>query len=202
MHLSRVIGRNGVGVSAQSVVDRGLIHCETEFRFRGNPANEPRHGLIAALARGDHHGSVAMRVGQMVIDPVAGARRQLAVVQFPRRQKHLLVDVVDVITGHVHTGKLVISSQLLELLEDVLEIFPIPDGDVAQFRLNSRAVDVRHDHGRREFSGLDVVQLERREGRLDVPLDVGTLPVDFVGFHDVFLHELGEKGGMAQPQGH
>ena len=82
-----------------------------------------------------HRDAVAVRVNQLVVDPVAAALRQFVHVQFARRQHHLAHRAVDLVTIDVDVGKVVVSANLLNLPQRILQRMPVPQANILQRRL-------------------------------------------------------------------
>ena len=195
-----VIGGDGIAIVRQAVINAGLLNGEAIVRARGDVLDEPGHGFLAALGRGSHDHPVAVGVLQTFVDPVAHAGGQVFQAQLPGCQKHLLVHVVDRIAVHVHGGELVIGAQLLELLVDVLEHFPVPDRDIAQAELHLGGSEIPGDFLNAVFPPLHPVKVIGRQGGLNAFFNIRFFPGNFVGLDDVLLHQVGQKRRVAGPQ--
>ena len=136
---------------------------------------EPIHGI--------HRDAVAVRVDQLVIDPVAAALRQLVHVQFARGKHHLARGAVDLIAIDVDVRKVVVGANLLNLPQCILQRVPVPQADVLQRRLIVGRIGCIDGGLRRKLVLHKSVQAKRLPRHLDVVGNVGPLAHQLIRLH-------------------
>ncbi len=154
-----------------------------------------------------HHHTKAVRIDEMRIDPaLAGFGRQLAYIDFARRQQHLLDVAVDEIAVNVGVRESVVRAQRLNLRDGCVVGAQVPQPGIRQ----QGCVLHRIDHalaGRREwFFGGVAVEAEGSGGRLNMALNVGPFDGDLIrphvdGANDSRQRRLQNKTGQHQDNG-
>ena len=137
-----------VAGAALAVVDARLRDLEARHALRRDVLHEEVRGAVAGhLVHGRHGDAEAVRVGDVLVDPRLGLRRQAVDVELARREHRLAVHAVHGVAVHVGVEERVVRPQLLQLPVAGDQGVGIPQADVAQ-------------------RGLVVCQLLRRERRL------------------------------------
>jgi hypothetical protein len=134
----------------------------------------------------------------MAVDPGLGIGRQERGLELAGRQGHPLIDATQPVTIHIHIVELVIGPNLLQLSVRIHQRLPVPQPNV----VNGRLVGLERLEGKalfhREGFDRDLMEIIRLLGEVDVPLDVGLLQLQLVGFHEHELKHRGERQSQHQ----
>src|SRR5262249_61270509 len=87
-----------------------------------------------------HRDAVAVRVNQLLVDPVAAALRELLDVQFSRGEHHLANRAVEFVAINVDVGEIVVSADFLNLAKGILQSMPVPQSYVLKPSLVHRQI--------------------------------------------------------------
>ncbi len=123
-----------VGVRQLAVID---------FRLGdGEAGNGALHRHVAEIERGQafrreavhrvHGDAVAVRVDELLVDPVTAALGELVETEFAGGEHHLAQIAVQRVAIDVDIGKIVVGANLLDLPESALQSPPVPEADVLQ----------------------------------------------------------------------
>ncbi len=134
-----------------------------------------------------HHGTVAVRIRQPLVDP--DPARQILRRELPRRQGHLPVLPVDAVPIDIDIRELVVGPDLLELAVGGEQGPRVPQADILEGRLVLTQVLKRQCLLCRKLPLLDIVQAVGQTGVADVEVDVRLLLVDLVGRHPIALDQ-------------
>ena len=121
-----------------------------------------------------HRDPVAMRVDELLVDPVAAALREFVDAKFARGEHHLADRAIDFIAINVDIGKVVVSANLLHLAQP----------DILESRLIIRRVGRLDRRFGGELSLHDPVQSIGPARQVDVVGDKGLLTNQFVRLDD------------------
>ena len=164
---------------------------------RGGDVLDPELGepLARHPVHRAHHGAVAVRIRQPLVDP--DPARQILRGELPGRQGHLPVLPIDGVAINIDVRELVVRPDLLELAVRGEQGPGVPQADI----LDGRVVLLQILQGqrlvRRELSLLDVVQAVGQARVADVEVDVRLLLDDLVRGHLVPLDQA--RGTRPRP---
>ena len=111
-----------VGVGHLAEIDLRPRHVEPRHRALHRHVREQqrRQALRREPVHRIHRDAVAVRVNQLVVDPVAAALGELVHIQFAHRQHHLAQRAVNLVAVNVDVGKIVVGANLLHLAQRIL----------------------------------------------------------------------------------
>ncbi len=160
-------------------LDRGIgaLHRHVAQDERGHPFRREAVDRV-------HRDAIAVRVNQLLVDPVTAALRELLDVQLPRAKHYFANLAVDFIAINVDVGKVVISADFLDLAERVLQCPPVPEPDVLKRSLIVRRISRLDSRLRRKLALHDLVQSIGLACQLDVVGNVGLLANQLVRLHN------------------
>ena len=152
------------------------------LHFRGSVLNhQHRQAVLRHLADFRQHQAVAVRINEGRVDPVVARIRQVADIQFARRQQYLAVLSVDHIAVHIAVVEHIVSAQRLPLRDSVVKCLVVPQPHVVQQRLVRGGID----HAIRLGLGLELLdallQPVRAARGVYVRLNVRPLQSNLVG---------------------
>ena len=125
-----------------------------------------------------------MGINQFVVDPVAAALRKFVHIQFARGQHDFAHRAVNLVAINVDVGKVVVSANLLDLAQCILERVPVPQANILQRCLIvGRVGGIDRDLGGK-LSLQEAVQAVGLLRHLDVMNDVGLLANQLVRLDD------------------
>lgn len=198
-----------VPVWRHDVAVLGLAEVKLRLGQRGyiDPGGYPRRDIaheehrlafLVDFAYAVQGHAVAVRIGQMQVDPVLRIEGELTGIEFPGGKHHFALPSADGVPIDVNVAEGVIGPQRLELFVGELERPEIPQAQVGQGRTVGTDCLVPFAQG--VIVHGETIEPESLPGGVDVAFDIGLFLGEFVGPDHNRLDQAGkhtaqDKGG-------